>query len=178
MTYDETSAESHAGRARLLPNGSLVLLTAAVALLMSLNRRNPVALVAIAGLGTILAPLLYVVSRRFLRALQRRETERRMIMQTRDYLRTQEACEPRATMETGDGLGRRMTPQGFKDVFSGVAALLPEAKPVSFGALALRGEDRTSQERRLEDLPAMQAAPVSLPFRNLLADAAGAEAGS
>jgi len=131
-------------RTKLLHNGWLVLLTAAVGLAMALNRHNTVVLGALGVLGTILIPLSYVLLRRFLHGLRQRETEARMLSQTREFLRNQEPWSPLrdAPKESADeavqhanASASRIAPRGFKDVFAGALAPLPKGNPVSFGAL-------------------------------------------
>lgn len=159
MTWNDASAEPLMDRIQLLHKGSLLLFTMLVGLLMALNRHDAVVLGVIGVLGTILIPLLHVVLRRLLVALRQRETENRIIMQTREYLRNQEAWSPlsAAQAESTEVIGRRMTPRGFKDVFAGVAASLPGGAPVVFGAWSAQAAK----------LPAMLPAPATEPLSEL-----------
>jgi hypothetical protein len=161
-------------RTKLLHNGSLLLLTAAVGLAMALNRHNTLVLGAIGVLGTILIPLSYVLLRRFLYARRQRETEDRMIGQTREYLRKQEPWSPLRDASTesaaeavshANASGSRIAPRGFKDVFAGVVAPLPNGNPVACGALTRASAAGTYFE------PAL----VTMPLSELLAETVGGQ---
>jgi len=164
-------------RSKLLANGTLLLLTAAVGLAMALNRHDTLVLGGIGVLGTILIPLSHVLLRRFLRSRRQHETEDRMISQTREYLRNQEPWSPLrdASAESdseavshANASGSRIAPRGFKDVLAGVVAPLPNGNPVACGALTLHYAAGAYGERRAADLSATVPALVTVPLSELL----------
>jgi len=174
MTWHTASAEPAMDRTKLLHNGSLLLVTAAVGLAMALNRHNTVVLGALGVLGTILIPLSYVMLRRFLHTLRQRETEDRMISQTREYLRNEEPWSPlrdapkESAVEAvphANASGSRIAPRGFKDIFDGVVAPLPKGNPVACGALTLHHTAGAHYD----------PAPVTMPLSELLAETVGGQ---
>jgi len=133
MNWHEAGAAPLAQRTQILHMGSLLFLAVAAGLLMAFNRHNTFAFVVIGVLGTIMLPAAHVFMRRLLHALTQRETDERIVTQTREYLRRQQPwCPPSAPLLHA---GVRMTPQGFQEVFAGVVARSLPARPVIFDVL-------------------------------------------
>ena len=132
-------------------------------------------LVTVGVAGTMMISLLYVLWRRS-KTLRQRDTEGRIMMQTRDYLLSH-AAEYRLRdlpPERAVGAGRWMTARHFKDIFAGAAAPLPEANPTVFGAFPHSNAVRIYCERQA-DLAATRLIPVTMPLSELLPATVGAQ---
>jgi hypothetical protein len=123
------------------------------------------------AMGTIVVPVSYVVARRQMEKARHRETEDRLLMQTRAYLQNAEPARGVSATPAIDG--RKLPTQGFRK-FEVIAFRLPFADPRVFGLLPGRYAIRSLLERSFAGLAKCLPEPASLPLSELVM-AAGAQ---
>jgi hypothetical protein len=187
MTLNDAVEGRSARTTLLMQIGLMLLLAAAVAasLILALRHHDRIMLGVVLALGTVVVPAGPVLTRRTLAKRRQRETDDRLMLQTRTFLRSQEPARPgkRLTPESEIEIlaraidGRRMPLQGFR-IYHGVAAPMPLADPVLFNALPRRYAAGSPWDRRLANLAAALPQPALLPLSRLLPAPAAQESGS
>jgi proteasome lid subunit RPN8/RPN11 len=173
---------------QLVQRGSLLLLAVTASLMLAFRRHNGIMLGVVLALGTVVVPTGYVLGRRMLEKVRQRETEDRLMMQTRTYLQNQEPARVASAAPAGEAEsdieilaraidGRKLPIADFRK-FHGIASLLPVGDPVVFDALPRRYAIRSLYDRRFADLAATLPEPASLPLSELLPAPATQEFGS
>jgi proteasome lid subunit RPN8/RPN11 len=178
MTLNDAIEGNSLKATQFVQMGSLLLLAVAASLVLAFRHRGGISLGIVLALGTVVIPAGYVTARRMIAKVQQRETEDRLLMQTRTYLQNEEpvsATPVKAVKveETDIEIlaraidGSKLPTQDFRQ-YEGVAALFPGGEPVVFDALPRRYAIRSLYERRFADLAATLPKPASLPLRELL----------
>ena len=170
MTSTE-AFQGHSIKSTQLVQASLLLLAVTASLMLALRHHNGIMLGTVLALGTMVVPAGYVVARRRRDKVRRQETEDRLMVHTRTFLRNQEPARERVESDieilarTIDG--RKLPTQNFRK-FDGIAAVLLIADPVVFGALPRRYAIRTLYGRRFANLAAALPEPACLPLTELV----------
>jgi hypothetical protein len=188
MTLNDTFEGYSVKSTQLVQRSSLLVLAVTASLMLAFRRHNGIMLGVVLALGTVVVPTGYLLGRRMLERVRQRETEDRLMMQTRTYLQNQEpvrvaSATPAGKTESDIEIlaraidGRKLPIQDFRK-FHGIAWLLPVGDPVVFDALPRRYAVRSLYDRRFADLAATLPEPASLPLNELLAAPAAQGFGS
>jgi hypothetical protein len=172
---------------QLMQKGSLLLLAAMASLFLAFQRHNGIMMGAVLAIATVVVPVGYVLMRRVTEKLLQHETEDRLMMHTRAYLRNEEpACAARVTRAAEESDieilartidGQKLAIEDFRK-FQASASPLPVGDPAVFDALPRRYATRSFCDRRFADLAALLPKPASLPLRDLLPAPATRASGS
>jgi len=161
---------------------SLFLLVVAASLIFAVRHHNGLMVCVVLTLGCVVIPAGFVLARRTNEKVKQQETEERLLMQTRTFLRNEApVCEeiplPVLRMESNIEIlaraidGAKLPLSDFR--YSGrIASLLPVAEPVVFDALPHRYAIRSSYGRRFQNPAAILPEPVCVPLNEIL-DAPG-----
>jgi hypothetical protein len=117
------------------------------------------------AMGTVVVPLGYVVARRQMEKVRHRETEDRLVMQTRAYLQKSEPARGVSAAPAIDG--RKLPTQGFRK-FEVIAFRLPFANLRVFDLLPGRNAIRSLCERPFAGRAQCLPEPASLPLSELV----------
>jgi hypothetical protein len=181
MTLNDAFEGTSLKATQLVQMGSLLLLAVAASLVLAFRHRGGVSLGIVLALGTVVLPVAYVTARRYIAKAQQRETDDRLLMQTRAYLQNEEPvtaapAKPPAE-ETDIELlaraidGSKLSVQDFR-YYEATVAAAAVGEPVVFDALPRRYAIRGLYERRFADLAATLPKPASLPLSELMPMAA------
>ena len=113
MLSDSTRATQFVRRA------SAASLALAAVLILALRQYGWVVMAAVVMVMALLTPVLYVLTQRFLAGVRQRETDKRIVRQTRDYLLRWQEIDAAARAESQtDTAGQRRMPssRGFRRV--------------------------------------------------------------
>ncbi len=190
MTLNDAFEGHSIKTTHLMQKGSLLALAVAATLILAFGRRNGFMVGVVLALSTVVAPTVFVLGKRLLLKVRQRETEARLVMQTREYLQNHESeCVMRAApgakapaVESDIEIlarvidGRKLPTQGFLS-HPGTVSSPPEGEPVVFDALPRRYAVRSLYERRFADLAANLPKAVCLPLGELQPPAATQEFG-
>ena len=187
MTLNDAFEGRSIKSAQLVERGSLLLLAVAASLMLAFQRHHGITLGVVLTFATLVVPAGYVLARRVKERVRQRETEDRLMMQTRTFLRNQEpargpagaarAAEPDIEILARAIDGRKLPMEDFRK-FDGISAVLPSGDSVVFDALPRRYAIRSLCERRFGDLAATLPQPVYLPLSELLPAPAAQEFGT
>ena len=184
MTLNDAFEGHSLKTTQLLQKGS-VLLLAAASVALAFRRHNGIVLDAVLALVTVAVPAVFMVARRIAEKVRQRETEERLLMHTRTYLRNEEPASALAKAPKVESdieilaraiNGRKLPMQHFRE-FHGAAVQPPVGDPVVFDALPRRYAIRGLYERRFADLAATLPKPACLPLSELLPVSATQEFG-
>ncbi|MGA2742228.1 MAG: hypothetical protein ABSG65_32905 [Bryobacteraceae bacterium] len=171
MTLND-AFQGHSIRSTQLLQKGLLLLLALMACLMLVYRHHSGTMLASAlALGTVVMPSGYVLARRRLGEARQRETEDRLMMHTRMYLRNEKPVREKA--ESDIELlaraidGRKLPVHDFLEL-AAITPILPFGDRVVFGALPRRCAVGRLPYRRFADLAATLPKPACLPLTELL----------
>lgn len=172
---------------QIVQMGSLFVLLLAASLVLVLRRHGGLALAVTLALCTLVLPAVYILAKQTIASLRKRETEDRLVGQTREFLRSNErewqqsaanfvrVSEAEANAErmlaSLPGGGRELPTQPFQR-YGNIASVLPVGEPVVFDALPRRYAIRGIYERRFADLASTMPAPACMPLNELLPPAA------
>jgi|HubBroStandDraft_1064217.scaffolds.fasta_scaffold00638_14 proteasome lid subunit RPN8/RPN11 len=184
MTLNDAFEGHSLKTSQFVQKGSLLLLAVLASLILAFRRHNEITLSVLLALSVVVGPAVYLLSRRMVDKVRQRETEQRLMVHTRTYLRNEKPVRPVSPAQESDIEilaraidGRRLPAQGFR-TFQVNAAPLPVGDPVVFDALPRRYAIRSLYERRFADLATALPKPVSLPLSELLMPPAAQEFGS
>src|ERR1035441_4591949 len=187
MTLNDAFEGRSIKSTQFVQRGSLLLLAVAASLMLAFQRHSGFTLGVVLAFGTVVVPVGYVVARRMIEKVRQRETEDRLLMQTRTYLQNQEPARGPASTGRAEESdieilaraidGRKLPMQDFRKCDK-IASRLPLGDPVVFDALPRRYAIRSLCDRRFADLAAKLAEPASLPLCELLPAPATQEFGS
>jgi hypothetical protein len=162
---------------QLMQKGLWLLLAVTASLILAFRPQNGIMLAVVLAMATLVGPAVYVVARRIVDKVRQRETEERLLLQTRTYLQNERPARPfaipPAAAESDIEIlaraidGQRLPMQDFRS-FAGIASLPRFGDPVVFGALARRYAIRSLYERRFANLAGSLPRPVALPLGDLL----------
>jgi proteasome lid subunit RPN8/RPN11 len=179
MTLNDAFEGHSLKTTHLMQRGSLLALAVAATLILAFGRRNGFMVGVVLALSTVVAPAVFVLGKRLILKVRQRETEARLVMQTKDYLQNHESeCvvrDPGAKapeMESDIEIlarvidGRKLPTEDFRRCQ--VTVSIPqEAEPVVFDALPRRYAVRSLYERRFADLAANLPKAVCMPLGEL-----------
>ena len=179
MTLNDAFQGHSLKTTQLIQKGSLLVLAVAATWILAFRRHDGTMMGVVLALATVVVPAVYVLARRMVDKVRQRETEERLLMQTRSYLQTEEPASvigvpgmPLAGESDIEILARaidgRKLPMGDFRNFDCVASLLPVGEPVVFDALPRRYAVRSLYERRFADLAATLPKPAILPLSELM----------
>jgi hypothetical protein len=155
---------------------SLLLLAVAVSAMLAYRRHSGIAIAVVLALGTVAVPAGWVLTRRMLGKMRQRETEDRLMTNTRTFLQSQEPA--RGASRIGRPVesdieilaraidGSKLPMQDYRKS-RGTPAPPRLGDPVVFDALPRRYAIRTVCERRFADLAATLPEPAFEPPREL-----------
>jgi hypothetical protein len=171
MTLNDAFQGHSVKSTQLLQRASLLLLAVTASLMLAFGRHNEIVLGVVLVLGTVVVPAGYVLGRRMLEKVRQRETEDRLMMQTRKYLQSHEPAPGQAESDIEILAraidGRKLPIEDFRK-FPGIASRLPVGDLVVCGPLPRRYAIRSLYGRRFENLAATLPEPASLPLNELL----------
>jgi len=185
MTLNDAFQGHSLKTTQFMQKGSLLVLAVAATLILAFGRHDGKMMGVVLALATVVVPAVSVLARRMVDKVRQRETEERLLMQTRTYLQTEEPANLRTGTEGESDIeilaraidGRKLPMEDFRN-FDCVASLLPVGEPVVFDALPRRYAVRSLYERRFADLAATLPKPAILPFSELMPASATQEFGS
>jgi len=185
MTLNDAFQGHSLKTTQFMQKGSLLVLAVAATLILAFGRHDGKMMGVVLALATVVVPAVSVLARRMVDKVRQRETEERLLMQTRTYLQTEEPANLRTGTEGESDIeilaraidGRKLPMEDFRN-FDCVASLLPVGEPVVFDALPRRYAVRSLYERRFADLAATLSKPAILPFSELMPASATQEFGS
>jgi proteasome lid subunit RPN8/RPN11 len=189
MTLNDAFEGRSLKTTHLIQRGSLLALAVTATLILTFGRHNGFMVGVVLALSTVVAPAVYVLGKRLMLKVRQRETEARLVMQTKDYLQNHESeCVVRAVPAKGPEEesdieilarvidGRKLPTEDFRRCQ--VTASIPqEAQPVVFDALPRRYAVRSLYERRFADLAATLPKAVCMPLGEVRPAAATREFG-
>jgi len=172
---------------QLMQMGWLVLVAAVASLLLAFRHQNGIMLGVVLALATLVVPAGFVLGRRMVEKVRQRETEDRLMTNTRTYLQSQmpargatDAANKGPAAESDIEIlarnidGRRLPMQDFRKS-NGIAVIVPVGEAVVFDALPHQYSSRGFLDRRLAQAAAMLPMPASVPLSELLPAAATPE---
>ncbi len=185
MTLNDAFQGHSLKTTQFMQKGSLLVLAVAATLILAFGRHDGKMMGVVLALATVVVPAVSVLARRMVDKVRQRETEERLLMQTRTYLQTEEPANLRTGTEGESDIeilaraidGRKLPMEDFRN-FDCVASLLPVGEPVVFDALPRRYAVRSLYERRFADLAATLPKPAILPLSELMPASATQEFGS
>ncbi|HVN06497.1 MAG TPA: hypothetical protein VMT86_18895 [Bryobacteraceae bacterium] len=170
MSWNDAVLSDSTRATQFVQRASLVLVAVAVGLTLALRHHGWIVVGAAAVLLALVAPAFYVLAQRFLAGVRQRETDKRIVLQTRDYLLRWQAIDSAARAESQvDALGPRRTPssRGFHYL---------EASPVSPGASELAVCDAAPRRTTGWQFSPRLPHPVTEPLDQLVSPAAARNA--
>jgi hypothetical protein len=184
MTLSDALEGNSLKTTQLMQKGLWLLLAVSASLILAFRPQNGITLAVVLAMATLVGPAVYVVARRTVDKVRQRETEERLLTQTRTYLQNERPVRPFVAPPESDIEilaraidGRRLPMQDFRS-FAGNTFLPPFGDPVVFGALARRYAIRGVCERRFANLATTLPKPVALPLADLLPAAGARQFGS
>ena len=162
LTSDAAFKGQSGKTTRLMRKGSFLVLAATMLAVLTF-RHDRIMVGIVLAMGTVGCPVGYLMARRQMEKARHRETEDRLLMQTRAYLQSEEPA--RGVSAAIDG--RKLPTQGFRK-FEVIALRLPVADPRIFGVLAGWYAIRSLCERPFADLAGRLPEPASLPLSELV----------
>jgi len=169
MTLNGTF-EGNSLKIELMQKGSLLMLAVMASLVLAFRHHNGIMLGAVTALAMVVVPAGYVLTLGVIAKLRQHETEDRLMMHTRTYLRNEKPSSAAGASDIGILAcaieGRKLQIEDFR-MFQEIASRLPVGDPVIFGALPGRYAMRSLYEQRWADLAAMPKI-ASVPLGELL----------
>src|SRR5579862_296853 len=151
----------------LLQKGSLAVLAASAALILSFGRNNTALVGVLLALYTVIAPAVYMLGKRMLIKVRQRETEARLIRQTKAFLENQPQEWALLSQANSAIAGRRLMMQDFCR-YPATAAPLPAGEPTVFQPVPRHEAVQNLYEQHFADAASKLLVPVCTPWGELL----------
>ena len=164
---------------QIMQMGWLLLLAAVASLVLAFRHQNGITRAVVLALGTLVLPVGFVLGRRMLEKVRQRETEDRLMTNTRTYLQSQlpaqaatgAANRPVAEFDIEKLAwaidGQKLPTQDFRAT-NGLAAIIPFGEPVVFDALPHQYSGQSLLSEPRAQAAAMLPMLASVPLSELL----------
>ena len=161
MTLNDAFEGHSIKSTQLMENAAWLLLPVAASLILAFAIHNGILLSLVLVLGTLVIPVVCVLTRRRTENARQRETEDLLMMNIRTYLQNQEPARAVSDIEFLARAidGRRLPTEDFRKVDE-IASLVPVGYPV-FDASPRPYAIRSLYERRFADLAMTLLAPAA-----------------